>query len=63
MIRECDVCGTESDDYWMKSFNIGRRTVWLCWECYKASQREATLSDLFRQRKLYKINESKKRTK
>lgn len=63
MKRTCDVCGAESDEYWMKSFNIGRRTVWLCWECYKASQREATLSDLFRQRKLYKINESKKRTK
>lgn len=63
MLRECDICKKEQDEYWMQSFNTGRRTMWLCWECYKASQREATLSDLFRQRKLYKINESKKRTK
>ena len=63
MIRECDICGTETEDYWMKPYNIGRRTVWLCWECYQSSQREAMLSDLFRQKKLYKISESKKRTK
>lgn len=63
MKRKCDVCGCEADEHWMESYNTGRRTVWLCWECYQSSQREAMLSDLFRQKKLYKINESKKRSK
>ncbi len=63
MKRICDICGCESDEYWMKPFNYGRKTVWLCWDCFKNSQREATQSDKFRQRKLYKISESKKRNK
>ena len=45
----------------MESFNIGSKTVWLCWDCYKNSQREANLSDRHRQHRLYKINQSKKR--
>ena len=63
MKRRCDICGCEADDHWMQSFNTGRRTLWLCWECYQQSQREATQSDKFRQRKLYKISDSKKRSK
>ena len=63
MIRECDICKKEQEEKWMQSFNTGRRTIWLCWECYQQSQREATQSDKFRQRKLYKISESKKRNK
>lgn len=63
MKRYCDICGIESDDHWMESFNYGRKTLWLCWSCYKQSQREATLSDLMRQKKLYKMHESKKRNK
>ena len=63
MKRKCDVCGIEADDYWMKSFNHGSRTLWLCWECYQAGEREATQSDMMRGYKLHKISESKKRTK
>ena len=63
MKRKCDVCRIESDDYWMYPYNIGIKTVWLCWDCYRESQREAALSDFSRQRKLYKIHESKRRTK
>lgn len=63
MKRECDICGCESDEYWMQSFNHGRKTVWLCWDCYKNSQREAMQSDRIRGYKLHRISESKKRIK
>ena len=63
MRRICDICGCEADEYWMEPFNIGSKTIWLCWDCFKNSQREATLSDIYRQKKLYKINNSRKRNK
>ena len=61
MKRTCDICGLEADEHWMQSYNVGRKTVWLCWECYKNSQYEANKSDLARQKKLYQIHKSKKR--
>ena len=63
MKRVCDICGCESDEYWMHSYYTGRKMMWLCWDCFKNSQREATKSDVFRQKKLYKINNSRKRNK
>ena len=63
MKRKCDICGIETDEHWMQSFNTGRKVMWLCWDCYKNSQREATLSDIYRQKKLYKMHEGKKRNK
>ena len=63
MKRHCDICGLEADEHWMQSYNTGRKVVWLCWECFKNSQREANLSDRHRQQKLYKIKQSKKRHK
>ena len=63
MIRKCDVCGLEADEYWMFPFNIGTRTKWLCWTCWKNAQREANLSDKHRHYKLYKIKKSKEREK
>ena len=45
----------------MESYNIGAKTVWLCWDCYKNSQYEANKSDHARQKKLYMIHKSKKR--
>lgn len=63
MKRTCDICGCEADEHWMQSFNTGRRVMWLCWSCYKQSQYEATKSDMARQKKLYQINNSKKRNK
>lgn len=63
MIRVCDICGEEYEDRWMQSMFTGTKTMWLCWGCYKNSQREATLSDLYRQKRLYKLAESKKRNK
>ena len=61
MKRTCEICGLEADEYWMFPFNTGRKSMWLCWDCYKNSQREANLSDRHRQHRLYKINQSKKR--
>lgn len=63
MKRNCDICGIEADEYWMHPYNTGRKTIWLCWSCFKNSQREATKSDVFRQKKLYKMHEGKKRNK
>lgn len=63
MKRYCDICGCEADDHWMESYNIGAKTVWLCWTCYKNSQYQAKKSDLHRHQRLYKIQESKKRHK
>ena len=63
MKRICDICGCEADEHWMESYNTGRKTVWLCWDCYKNSQYEAAKSDLARQKKLYQMHNSKKRNK
>ena len=63
MKRKCDSCGRECNEKLMEHYFTGIKTEWLCWECYQQSQREATQSDKFRQRKLYKISESKKRSK
>ena len=63
MLRECAICGKEDNERFMWPYNIGSRTQWLCWECHKAAQREATASDGFRGKKLHKIAEGKKRRK
>ena len=63
MKRICDICGTEADEHKMESYNTGRRTMWLCWDCYKQSQYEVTKSEISRRTKLAKMNESKKRNK
>lgn len=61
MKRQCDICGTEADEHRMESYNIGAKTVWLCWGCYKQSQYEANKSDHARQKKLYQIHQAHKR--
>lgn len=63
MKRTCDICGMEADEHWMFSYNTGSKRVWLCWDCFKNGQREATLSDIYRQKKLYRMHEGKKRNK
>lgn len=63
MNRHCDICGIEADEYWMMSYNTGRRVMWFCWDCWKNSQYEANKSDLSRQKKLYQIAKSKQRIK
>lgn len=57
---ECSNCGTKYDEYWMVKLNPGTGVQYLCWDCYKQGQREASLSDIQRQRKLYRLAESKK---
>lgn len=61
MKRICDICGCESDEHWMHTYNTGRRVMWLCWTCYKNSQYQAKKSDLHRHQRLYKMQEAKKR--
>lgn len=63
MKRQCDICGLEADEYWMHPYNTGRKVMWLCWDCFKQSQYEANKSDHERQKKLYRIHNSKKRQK
>ena len=64
MLRDCDICGEEYEERWMFSFNTGRKTLWLCQDCYDRSQREAALSDLYRSARLHKIwMANNKRTK
>lgn len=63
MKRHCDICGCESDDHWMETYNTGRKVMWLCWDCYKQGQYQAAKSDMYRQNKLYKIKKSKERKK
>lgn len=63
MNRTCDICGKECNEGSMKSVNIGRKKEWWCWECYLNSQREATASDRYRQKKLHNISKWKKRNK
>ena len=63
MKRTCDICGLEADEHWMQSYNVGRRTMWLCWDCFKNSQYEANKSDKHRQQRLYKMHNSKKRNR
>lgn len=63
MQRQCDLCGKEDNERLMKQISFGRKTEWWCWECYKNSQREANASDRFRQKKLNKIKQSKKRNR
>lgn len=60
---ECSICGTIHDEYWMVKFNTGRKVQYLCWGCYKQSQYEANMSNGYRQKKLYQIQQSKKRNK
>ena len=55
MLRRCDICGEEQEEKWMQTYNTGRRTMWLCWECYQESQRQADLSDLYRGNRLHKM--------
>ena len=63
MKRICNICGTEADEHRMESYNIGAKTIWLCWGCYKQSQYEVAKSEISRRTKLAKMNESKKRNK
>ena len=63
MKRKCDNCGMIQDEYWMHHYDIGKKSIWLCWKCYQSGEREATLSDMARGYRLHRISESKKRTK
>jgi hypothetical protein len=53
---ECSICGDIYDDYWMMRYDLGSKTVWLCWECYNSGQREAHLNEMRRGHILRKMD-------
>lgn len=63
MLTECSNCHEEFEQKDMMSYYAGSKTIWLCWECYLNSQKEANASDRYRQKRLHKIATGKKRNK
>ena len=63
MQQKCCVCGKEEWEKYMHPYFTGRRTLWMCWDCYQESQRQATESDFFRMMKLHRIRDNKKARK
>lgn len=63
MKRKCELCGGLFNEFDMMSYNTGRRTAWVCWDCWKKSQYEAAKSEIHRSKRLGKINEERKRYK
>jgi len=63
MQRQCDICGKEDWDKYMESYCTGSKTVWMCWECYKNAQREATLYDMKQGNRIRKMSEARKKKK
>ena len=59
MIRACDICGVQMDDYWMDSYNTGRTQIWLCPECRKNARHEVDCSEAGKKR--IRIKEREKR--
>ena len=47
----------------MEPFNIGSKTIWMCWDCFKKSQYEVIKSGHYRQQKLMKLHNNRKRNK
>lgn len=63
MMRKCNVCGKEVNENLMEQIGYGRNKEYWCWECYLNSQREAAASDMYRQKRLHKMRNSKKRNR
>lgn len=63
MIRECDICGKQEWEKYMEHYSTGRKTVWLCWECYLNAQREASLADFNSKKRCNKKNSMKQMNK
>ena len=59
MIRECEICGFEFDEYWMDSYNAGRRKIWICPKCKRQAIREVNASEAFKKRARWKENEGR----
>ena len=59
MKRVCDICGAEQDERWMVSFSSGRKTHWLCWDCFKIGQYEASMNEFRRRVAIFKEMKSR----
>ena len=58
---ECKNCGEICDEYWMVPYFTGTGTQYLCWECYKQSQRENHFNEIRRSKVLSRTEQQKKR--
>lgn len=61
--KVCDNCGCETDEHTMMPYNIGHKTEWWCWSCYKKSQYEVGKSEITRYAKRFKIAQEKGKIK
>lgn len=50
MIRRCEICGREENEYWMESYNAGRTQIWVCAGCKRKGIREVNLSEALKKR-------------
>lgn len=57
---KCNNCGKEDDVSIMVSFNTGRTTKYLCWECYKLGTSEVHCAEYARRIRISKANEKEK---
>jgi hypothetical protein len=48
----CANCGKDVDEWSMKEYGIGRKTVRVCWDCYKSGAYNAAIREMYRNRKI-----------
>lgn len=60
--HKCSSCGKEDDEMWMMPFNTGRRVQYLCWICYKRSQKDNNYNQLRRSELIEKKMKQQKRS-
>lgn len=59
MIRRCEFCGREENEYWMDTYNTGQKQIWVCGRCKRHGIREVNASEAFKKRSKWKENEQK----
>lgn len=63
MTHKCEICGKEFHEWDMRGLNVGRRTKWLCRECYKSGSKDAdTIAQIRgeRRKKIYEKTNNRK---
>lgn len=59
MIRACEICGYEQDEYWMDFYNTGQRRIWICHKCKRLGIREVNRSEALKKRAKWKEKEQR----
>ena len=58
----CNVCGKECHEWDMKSLSTGRKTVYICIDCYRHGSNDAKAREIIRTKKIsYKRNNRKEK--